>query len=61
MPSHMIDGLNASMVRCTCGWIYRIESPNLWGPRSALDANLDAYNLHKKRPQKASGPGRDEE
>lgn len=63
MASHMIDGLNVSMVRCICGWIYRLESPSLWGSRSAQDALLDQYNAHKRRPAKLNkpGPDRDEE
>ena len=50
MASHKIEGLTGSIVRCLCGWIYRLESPSLWGARSALDALLDAYNVHKKNP-----------
>lgn len=50
MPSHKIEALNAAIVRCLCGWTFRLESPSLWGPRSALDALLDKYNNHKRFP-----------
>ena len=54
MPSHKIEALNttAGLVRCLCGWTYRLESPNLWGSRSAQDALLDQYNTHKSRPMR---------
>jgi hypothetical protein len=62
MASHRIEFLSPIIVRCLCGWTYRTSTINQELSRHLKEnALLDAYNLHKKRPQKASGPGRDEE
>ena len=43
---HGIAALKNQLVRCHCGWTYRIEDDERWGYHAAIDKLLDAYMEH---------------
>ena len=48
MSKHSIIALDQqSGVTCKCGRTKSLEYPGTWGWRSAFDALLDFYNIHR--------------
>lgn len=43
---HGIAALKNPLVRCLCGWQYRIPDDERWGSQAAADRLLDAYLDH---------------